>query len=156
MTKSHFKYAYGYINVDEDNVYFTSTGNWQETKGLKEKGVSSSEFLKRIIFGLFILIYLIFALHAFVYSKENLKLAGIGLVLMLLPIVRMINNSSSDVKFYIPKSKIYEIQIEPTVIWLKFYSKDKAAQNFYIQQLEANEQEFVERIKSPYTLLKFT
>lgn len=35
--KQYFKYAHGYINIDTENLFLTNTGNWQETRELKEK-----------------------------------------------------------------------------------------------------------------------
>jgi hypothetical protein len=35
--KSFYKYKYGYINIDQNNIYITSTGNWSETIQLTEK-----------------------------------------------------------------------------------------------------------------------
>ena len=34
--KHYFKYSSGYINIDEENLYLTKTGNWQEVKDIKE------------------------------------------------------------------------------------------------------------------------
>lgn len=37
--KSFYKYKYGYINIDQNNIYITSTGNWSETIQLTEKNL---------------------------------------------------------------------------------------------------------------------
>lgn len=34
--KIWFPYKYGYVNIDEENVYFTSSGNWQDALALKQ------------------------------------------------------------------------------------------------------------------------
>lgn len=34
--RHYFRYKGGYVNVDDENIYLTTTGNWQETAGLKE------------------------------------------------------------------------------------------------------------------------
>lgn len=35
--KEWFKYEYGYVNIDSENLYLTNSGNWSETKDLIEK-----------------------------------------------------------------------------------------------------------------------
>lgn len=39
--KHYFKYASGYINIDEENFYLTNSGNWQEARGLHEKSAAT-------------------------------------------------------------------------------------------------------------------
>jgi hypothetical protein len=36
--KHFFKYGSGYINLDDNDLYLTGSGNWQEARGLQEKG----------------------------------------------------------------------------------------------------------------------
>jgi hypothetical protein len=33
--KLYFEYAFGYVNIDEECIYFTATGNWDEVRKLK-------------------------------------------------------------------------------------------------------------------------
>uniref|UniRef100_UPI00404A3F53 hypothetical protein n=2 Tax=Flavobacterium sp. TaxID=239 RepID=UPI00404A3F53 len=35
--KEWFKYEFGYVNIDSENFYLTNSGNWSDTKELKEK-----------------------------------------------------------------------------------------------------------------------
>lgn len=35
--KEWLKHKYGYINIDDENVYVTKTGNWSEISKLQEK-----------------------------------------------------------------------------------------------------------------------
>ena len=37
MQKHYFKYALGYINIDDQNLYLTNSGNWQEILEIEEK-----------------------------------------------------------------------------------------------------------------------
>lgn len=36
MNRDYFPHKYGFINVDEDNIYLTQSGNWSQTKDLRE------------------------------------------------------------------------------------------------------------------------
>lgn len=59
--KHYFKYDAGYINLDTENLYLTSSGNWQEARGLKEKSpatkaannfrITRMKFFVFIVFG---------------------------------------------------------------------------------------------------------
>ena len=35
--KEYFKYANGYININDENLFLTHSGNWSETSTLVEK-----------------------------------------------------------------------------------------------------------------------
>ena len=66
--KEWFKYEFGYVNIDSENLYLTNTGNWSETKTLTEKTKKvanqndnkSSSMIGFIVIALFILGYLNF------------------------------------------------------------------------------------------------
>lgn len=36
MERRHFELDRGYLNIDDEALYFTRSGNWQEAKGTKE------------------------------------------------------------------------------------------------------------------------
>jgi hypothetical protein len=54
--RHYFRYKGGYINIDDENIYLTTTGNWQETSVLKEQKKKNYQrqlnFLLWAIFGL--------------------------------------------------------------------------------------------------------
>lgn len=35
--KEYFKYKFGYVNIDDENLYLTNSGNWQEARETEEK-----------------------------------------------------------------------------------------------------------------------
>lgn len=37
MIKTFYRYEFGFINLDSNNLYLTSSGNWSEAKKLEEK-----------------------------------------------------------------------------------------------------------------------
>lgn len=39
--KHYFKYGSGYVNIDDENLYLTNSGNWQEARELKEKSTAT-------------------------------------------------------------------------------------------------------------------
>lgn len=40
--KEWFKYEFGYVNIDSENLYLTNSGNWSETRDLPEKTKQAS------------------------------------------------------------------------------------------------------------------
>ena len=39
--KEYFKYANGYVNINDENLFLTNSGNWSETHDLLEKSPKS-------------------------------------------------------------------------------------------------------------------
>ena len=35
--REYFKYKKGFVNIDDENLYLTNSGNWQEARNLQEK-----------------------------------------------------------------------------------------------------------------------
>lgn len=50
--KEYFKYNKGFINIDNENLYLTNSGNWQEARNLEEKSfktIKANNFRKNKI-----------------------------------------------------------------------------------------------------------
>jgi predicted small integral membrane protein len=73
--KLFYKYASGYININDENLYLTNSGNWQEANGLEEKNPKTKRqnTLRRAGNNLFIILVLcaFTALAYFGYSKNK-------------------------------------------------------------------------------------
>ena len=39
--KEFFKYANGYVNINDENLFLTNSGNWSETKEINEKSAKT-------------------------------------------------------------------------------------------------------------------
>lgn len=54
--KTWFQYEYGYVNLDDKNIYFTNTGNWSDTIDLPEfTPKTNKKTNSTVILGLFAL-----------------------------------------------------------------------------------------------------
>ncbi|KAF2517516.1 hypothetical protein E0W68_11140 [Flavobacterium salilacus subsp. salilacus] len=107
--KHYFKYNNGYINIDEENLYLTNSGNWQETKELIEKGkISQQHNLKRISEkqNYWFTFYLAF-MSFFVFSTETKVWLPIAIITGLL-LFMLFNYFKRDFGFQykIPLAKI--------------------------------------------------
>jgi len=109
--KDFFKYRFGYINIDDENLYLTSSGNWQEAYELKEKDSSTKiNNLTRIKnrnkgFTPFILI-------AFSIFTDSVIMASvmIAIAVLLFIILNVYYRRDLGIQYKIPFSKIESVE----------------------------------------------
>lgn len=66
--KLYYKYASGYININEENLYLTNSGNWQEALALEEKNAKTKrQNSSRIAGNNFFIILVLCAFTALMY-----------------------------------------------------------------------------------------
>lgn len=120
--KEWFKYEYGFINIDAENLYFTNTGNWSEIKGLEEKGIqkqnSFRQFRMKII--PFILILIAVFLFLFQFDNHKVKFSMILGLLILAYTSRKYLKREIGKKFKLPISKIENITLHGETATLVF------------------------------------
>jgi hypothetical protein len=113
MVKEWFTHEYGFVNIDTENIYFTNTGNWSETKDLEEKGLqeqnSFRQFRMKII--PFILIAVAVFLLIFPIDSGKVKFSLItGLVVLAISARKYLKTEISS-KFKLPISKVKSITL---------------------------------------------
>lgn len=129
--KEWFKHKYGFINIDDENVYITRTGNWSEVSGLKEKNykpLKFADFRTKLKIGIYLFIVFGIILFGFI---SNIISGNISFLLLIgLPVLGytafqyIIPEFGSS--FVIPRNKILAIRTEDT--------------DFHIEFLDANDQ----------------
>ena len=113
--KEWFKYEFGYVNIDSENLYLTNSGNWSETKNLSEKTEKISkknDTKSSSILGFLIIVFLIFVFMIY----KNMVSGKVGLTLIGTTVVggyKLYEYLKTEIgaKFKIPLSKISEIKI---------------------------------------------
>ena len=83
--KEWFKYEFGYVNIDSENLFLTNSGNWSETINLDEKTKkinAKNDTKSSSIIGFIIIVFGIFA---YLIYKSFIS-GGVGLTLLLLTI----------------------------------------------------------------------
>ncbi len=128
--KQWFKYEYGFVNVDENNLYLTNTGNWSEVKTLEEKSNNRSLNVPKWKAILFMLVVGVIFLYMFL---TNLMSGKISLLLIIgLPVggyaVHKYIKSEIGNSYKIPRSKILSASIENKVVQLTFLDADDKEQ----------------------------
>lgn len=113
MEKFFVRFKGGYLNLNNDTVCITTTGNWQETHGLKQL-VSNWQLRKKSII-LWIIILTVVGVSILLKSYFILALLTL---LLVLNYWKPINSS-----FKIPIAKIFNLQRLGNTLTLHFYNE---------------------------------
>lgn len=126
--KEYFKYDKGFINIDDENLYLTNSGNWQEALNLKEKSsktIRANNFRKNKI-SLYFYFFLAMGIIATLiqFSKGNsvrlpLVFSGLGFAAYRYMIREMGN------RYKIPLSKIKLVSRENDSITITFLDEQE-------------------------------
>ena len=112
--KQYFKHRFGYVNVDEEKIYFTESGNWSEARSLHESTpmIKKDSAKKLTIFGTIILIAIL-AIQIFILADLILTFGLItsciafGIYIGAIIFLRYRRNLAP--KFLIPKEKLTNV-----------------------------------------------
>lgn len=67
--KEYFKYANGYVNINDENLFLTNSGNWSETHDLLEKSPKSIRKNDLKSLKIYSLPFIIVCIGLLMYSK---------------------------------------------------------------------------------------
>lgn len=136
-SKHYFKHRYGYIHIDEDNLYFTDSGNWSEARRLKEKPgrkpANEVKWWNRVLG--YVLIAILIGLSVFMFYDiltSEIKLGSIcftGFITCLLGYKQIMEKYGPRIR--IPREKITSITLlDNGVLEVQFLDdrNDKAVQ----------------------------
>jgi hypothetical protein len=137
--KHFFKYEYGFVNIDADYLYLTSSGNWSETKTLLEKsGKKSMDGIRRIrIIAFFTIAVLLFA-YIFI---RNLSNSSVSILLLLgIPALgyQLYKYLQHDIgsRYIIPLKKITDLEFKGSDVKLVFTNKDNESDSELLTNIE--------------------
>ncbi|MBY8961230.1 hypothetical protein KJK34_00535 [Flavobacterium sp. D11R37] len=110
--KHFFKYHNGYINIDDENLYLTTTGNWSETKDIIEKStVSKRDNFSRIANKQNFLVAIGIILTGFFFYNNAFKSIILPVLIIGAGLFLLFNYTRRDfgLQYKIPLSKIDSI-----------------------------------------------
>ncbi len=146
--KDWFRYKYGFVNIDDENIYFTSTGNWTETKKLQEKGIQKSNKIRRIRIQAFLvfscLLGAIMLFTSLANGSVNLLLL-IGLPAYLFYIYNYLKTGIGE-NYKLPIQHIISITIEDQTAMIEFTYLDNKTYTEKLESVEEKGKELLERI----------
>ncbi|MCL9807305.1 hypothetical protein NAT51_17370 [Flavobacterium amniphilum] len=111
--KEFFKYSNGYININDENLFMTNSGNWSETIGLQEKSPKSikKNSYKNIKFYIFFLIVCGIFLLSISFEDRTKEALPIALIVLMILAYKYFSKEMGS-KYKIPLSKLKDIQID--------------------------------------------
>ncbi|MFD0962692.1 hypothetical protein [Pseudofulvibacter geojedonensis] len=140
--KEFFKYQFGYINIDEDNLYMTTTGVWSETKELLEKSSLSkkaNELRKgKKDLGAFLLVAIL-ALSAIVTLNKSIGIIGfisaMGLCSGAYKVYKVFQKDSGY-QYKIPRDKIKSIHLSENELEIEFLNAEGNVDKEVLKNIE--------------------
>ncbi len=129
--KEWFPYLYGFVNCTDDFIYFTKSGNWSETKTLKEKStktIRKSSYKSQAsqwIVGILSLGYVYVYFTKVSLDKPSIS-SAIGIIPLIAGIYFTFKRFEKDMGlvFGIPIQKIQKITFEPNNTVVHFSNGD--------------------------------
>lgn len=146
--KEYFKYKYGYINIDDENLYLTNSGNWQEARETEEKSHSNeNENIRRITHMKSFVFVVIGGITIYLIREiQNIKV-NLGIIAIALGIAyKVYNYFSSEFggRYRIPLQKIQSITTEgPERIRIGFLNANNKPDFEFIDGLEVKGKYFL-------------
>ncbi len=134
--RDYFKYKFGYVNVDAENIYFTSTGNWSETINMQEKGVQKQKVFRKTGIKIFLsasVIALVFLIFNNLNSEKISKPLVIGLPVGLYFAYKYLSTELGS-QFKLPIFKITDIEIVNSIVYLTFLDSNGSAKTYQVEK----------------------
>ncbi len=149
--KEYFKYKFGYVNIDDENLYFTSTGNWSETKNMKEKGLQKQKSFKKISIKVFFSI-LVLAITLIILKHLNSGEIGsfsiIGLPIVGGYLAYKYLRTELGSQFKLPIAKINSIEILDSNIDFVFIDANGNTKTYQVEAADEKGIEIITKIKA--------
>ncbi|MEN9337456.1 MAG: hypothetical protein RLZZ500_2443 [Bacteroidota bacterium] len=141
--KEYFKHDKGYLLINEEAFFLTSSGNWSETTVLTEKSKSSIQKNRRRADRMYYYIGTLIVLCLFVFYKRQFKF-GFGGIAGIYFVWYYLKNETAF-RFKIPHAKIIQIEIlDQNNLQFHFYNEMGERDSENIQHLELKGIEFLQ------------
>ncbi|MGH2664439.1 hypothetical protein [Flavobacterium sp.] len=133
--KEYFKYDSGYVNINDENLFLTNSGNWSETAAIEEK--SSKTIRKNTVKGLKFYAFILVLLCLVALSVARAKSGSIPIGLILLVFAAFIYMKREvGSKYKIPLSKIKNIEINGSEVKIIFLNSNNVEDFEIIHKVE--------------------
>lgn len=150
--KDWFKYKYGFVNIDDESIYFTTTGNWSETKKLDEKGIQKSSKFRKWKIQFFLIVSFLIGAFIIFMSLANGRVSLFALLGIPLGLFSIYNYLKPDIgeNYKLPIKKITSINIEENkaVIEFKFLVEQNGTKK--LENIEEKGEELLRNLKPMY------
>jgi len=149
--KEYFKYANGFININDENLFLTNSGNWSETYDLKEKSSKSNFKTNKIYLNyLFVIVLIGLGIYDVLKDAKN-KSFPFGIVLIGLGVLAFLKREKGK-RYKIPLSKIIKITVSNNATTIIFYDENDLEDIEEITHIETKGLHVFEQIKQQFNL----
>lgn len=150
--KEWFKYEFGYVNIDSENLFLTNSGNWSETKNLTEKTKESSTKNDNKSSSIIGFIIIVFCFFGFITYKSFIS-GKTGLTLFFLTIgggYKFYQYLKTEIgaKFRIQLEKISEVKINEKSVEIKFIDGEGLNTNYILNNIDKKGKSIMNLIKN--------
>lgn len=150
--KEYFKYKYGYINIDDENLYLTNSDNWHEARETEEKSRAIEKRNSVRIVGMKIFVYVVLgAICIFLVKNLGNPSVGfgvIGLAIFLGYRVYKVFSKEFGSRYRIPLQKISKISAQGTVgLRIDFLNANNEPDFEIIEELDFRDRDFLLELK---------
>lgn len=126
--KHFFKYEKGFININEENLFLTKSGNWSEIellleKSSKSKSQNSKKKIRTYSFYAMLLSFSLLLFFNLNNGKSGKMMLPLGIVLLLLSAYNYIRAGSGN-QYKIPLSKINKMEYSFNSLKIYFMNLD--------------------------------
>jgi hypothetical protein len=121
--KEYFKYARGFVNINDENLFLTNSGNWSETHELLEKSSKSIKQNNFKGFKIYIFLFVIACLIVLILLKSKKGSIPFGIILLGLGAFAYMKRETGK-RYKIPISKIISITIIENAAKIIFFNEN--------------------------------
>jgi hypothetical protein len=134
--KEYFKYANGFVNINDENLFLTNSGNWSETHELFEKSSKSIRQNNFKGFRIYIFLFSVACLIVLILSKSKSGSIPFGIILLGLGAFAYMKRETGK-QYKIPISKIIRVTIIENSAKIIFFNENNNEDFEEINGLEA-------------------
>lgn len=136
--KECFKYEYGYVNIDDDCIYLTNSGNWSEVEKLKhhtskKRNKNIKGYSAIILLPIIGAIFLFFIFNNLISNNISL-FSIIGSVAILYFLYQYMSVEIGD-RYKIPLEKIIEIEFIEENCFIVFHNLENETINSELKNI---------------------
>ena len=117
--KEYFKYSNGYININDENLFLTNSGNWSETHDLLEKSPKSIRKNDLKSLKIYSFLFIVICLGLFMMSKAKNGFVPFGFIGLGFAAFLYMKRETGK-RYKIPISKITSFTISNDTVKIVF------------------------------------
>ena len=134
--KEYFKYDNGYVNINDENLFLTNSGNWSETKEINEKSSKTIRQNNLKGFKIYLFLFIIVCIFLLMISKSEGRGIPVGFLSLGLAAFFYMKRETGN-KYKIPLSKITDIKISGSEVKIVFLNANNIEDLETIHKVES-------------------